>query len=278
MQDIIHTIRDKQVILDSDLAMLYGVPTKALNQAVKRNIERFPEDFMFQLNKKELTELVTNCDHLEPLKFSYSNPYAFTEQGVAMLSGVLRSKQAVEVNIKLMRSFVKMRRFLQSNAQVFERITNAELKLIEHDSKFDKVFNLIESKQITPSKGIFFEGQIFDSHKFICNLIKQAKKSIILIDTYVDESVLNLFNECLLDVVIYTKTTPKLEIALDKYNSQYKPIDIINFTKSHDRFLIIDSNLYHIGASLKDLGKKWFAFSKFEDEEFLKQIKQNLQI
>ncbi len=268
----IYTIRGLQVMIDSDLAVLYEVPTKALNQAVKRNIERFPPDFIFQLTEDEKNELVTNCDHLQKLKYSPQLPSVFTEHGIITLSGVLKSKRAIEVNIQIMRAFVEMRRFISANAQMFHRLGNVEKKQIEYDKKFVQVFDAIESKEIKPEKGIFFDGQIFDSYKFIADVIRSAEKSITLIDNYVDDSVLTLFNKRKKDVsvTIFTKEISKqLSLDLKKYNSQYKPIKIIEFKNSHDRFIIIDNNqVYHFGASLKDLGKKWFAFSKFDKEAF----------
>ncbi len=268
----IYTIRGLQVMLDNDLAELYGVKTKVLNQAVKRNIDRFPDDFIFQLTENERNELVTNCDHLQKLKYSSQLPYAFTEQGVATLSGVLKSKKAIEVNIQIMRAFVSMRKFISNNVQLFQRLDKTEQKLLEHDDKFEQVFNAIESKNIKPQKGIFFDGQIFDSYSFISNLIRNAKKSIILIDNYIDDTVLTLFTKTNknVNVTIYTKyISTQLKLDLKKYNSQYEPISIKEFTNSHDRFMIIDNKeVYHIGASLKDLGKKWFAFSKFDKEAF----------
>jgi len=264
----IHTIRGVQVMLDSDLAILYEVTTFNLNKAVKRNITRFPQDFMFQLTKEET----------ENLKFQFGISswggvrkisHVFTEQGVATLSGILRSKKAIEVNIQIMRAFVSMRWFIASNAQLFQRI---DKKLLEHDNKFEEVFNLIEHKSIKPKQGIFFDNQIFDAYTFISDIIRTAKESIILIDNYIDDSVLTLFNkrENEVKVTIYTKDiTKKLKLDLDKYNSQYPSIEIKEFKKSHDRFLVIDNkDVYHFGASLKDLGKKWFAFSKFEKEAF----------
>ncbi|MFH1432577.1 MAG: ORF6N domain-containing protein [archaeon] len=266
----IHTIRAVQVMLDSDLAELYGIPTKALNQAVKRNIARFPEDFMFQLTDSEKEELVTECDHLTPLKFSYQLPNVFTEQGVASLSGVLKSEKAIEVNIHVIRAFVSMRRFISKNAELFRRLDTVERKQLEYDNNFERVFNAIENKEFVKKQGIFFDGQIFDAYNFVSDLIRSAKKSIVLIDNFVDDSVLTLFSKRSdnVNVIIYTKTrTKQLRLDLEKYNSQYPAIDIKEFDRSHDRFLIIDNNVvYHIGASLKDLGKKWFAFSKFDKD------------
>jgi hypothetical protein len=271
------TIRNLQVMIDRDLAELYEVNTSKLNQQVKRNRDRFPEDFAFQLTQDEKEEVITKCDHLKPLKFSPNLPTVFTEQGIASLSGVLKSKKASQVNINIMRAFVVMRKFLVSNAQVFYRFDNIENKLIEQDKKFDKIFQTIESKDLKPNKGIFFDGQVFDSYKFVSDLIRSAKKSIILIDNFIDDTVLTYFNKrkkgvC---VKIFTKFfSNQLKLDLKKYNSQYEPIVIEIFKKSHDRFLIIDNNeVYHIGASLKDLGKKWFAFSKF-DKETIKIIEK----
>jgi len=268
IQNKIYTLRGLQVMLDRDLAELYGVEPKRLNEQVKRNLNRFPERFRFQLTQIEKDELVANCDRLNALKHSTSFPYAFTEQGVSMLSAVLKSDLAVEVSIKIIDSFVNMRKFIASNALLFQKIDTMEKKLLKHDEKFDQLFNAIESKEIKPKEGIFYENQIFDAYVFASDLIKSAKSSIVLIDNYIDESVLLLLSKrsegC--KALIYTKTiTSQLGLDLKKYNAQYQPIEIKEFASSHDRFLIIDEcEIYHIGASLKDLGKKWFAFSKFE--------------
>jgi hypothetical protein len=264
----IYTIRNQQVMLDRDLAELYEVETRNLNKAVKRNIERFPEDFMFQLTAKDI----------QNLKFQFGTsrwggirylPYAFTEQGVAMLSGILRSHKAIEVNIAIMRIFIAMRKYIGDSSQVFARI---DRKLLEHDQKFEEVFNALEERSLKPSKGIFFNGQMFDAYKFVSGLIRSAKKSVILIDNYVDETVLVLLGKISKDVkvTILTKNISRqLELDIRKYNSQYHGIEIKQFSDSHDRFLIIDNKeVYHFGASLKDLGKKWFAFSKFDKEAF----------
>ncbi len=191
----IQTIRGKQVMLDGDLAELYGVSTKVLNQAVKRNLIRFPNDFMFQLSEKEKNKLVTNCDRFKNLKHSTSFPYAFTEHGVAMLSGVLNSETAISVNILIIRAFVHIKKMISSNLLTYQRLDKIEHKQLEHDQKFEKVFKAIESKDIKPSKGVFFNGQVFDAHIFISDLIRSAKKEIILIDNYIDDSVLTLFTK-----------------------------------------------------------------------------------
>jgi len=196
-------------------------------------------------------------------------PNVFTEQGISSLSSVLNSKTAIQVNIAIMRAFVGMRKFLMANANLFQRFDKIELKQLETDNKVEKIINALENKSLQPKQGIFFDGNIFDAYKFVSDLIKSAKKSIILIDNYVDDSVLTLFGKNQkIKVKIYTKIlTKQLKLDLAKYNSQYNPIEIKKFVQAHDRFLIIDNReIYHFGASLKDLGKKWFAFSKFDME------------
>jgi hypothetical protein len=216
LNDHILTMRGFHVMLDSDLARLYGIQTKVLNQAVKRNVERFPSDFMFQLTETEKSELVTVCDRFRNLKHSSQVPHAFTEQGVAMLSGVLRSKQAIKLNVQIVRAFVSMRRFLSTNMHLFQRMTSAEQKLLHHDNKLEQIFKLIEDKELKPKKGIFFDGQIFDAHHFVSDLVRSAKKSIVLIDNFVDDSILVLFRKRKkgVHVVIYTKNLWGLMIDL----------------------------------------------------------------
>lgn len=262
-------IRSKQVILDRDIAALYGVETKVLNQAVKRNNERFPEEFMFQLSSDEFhnwkSQFVTsNADKMGLRR----PPFAFTEQGVSMLSAVLKSDTAVQISIQIMNAFVAMRRFLSTNAQVFQRLDSLEIKQIETDKKMNQVFDIIESRDIQPKQGIFYDGQVFDAYVFINDLVKSAKKSIVLIDNYIDESVLTLFSvrKKGIPLNILTKNVnKKLELDVKKHNDQYPPVTVRKFSKAHDRFFIIDGKtVYHFGASLKDLGKKWFAFSKMD--------------
>ena len=269
----IYYIRGLHVMLDEDLAELYEVKTKRLNEQVKRNIERFPREFMFQLTDSEFDSLRSQIATSKNSKGGRRYlPYVFTEQGVAMLSGVLKSDTAIKISIQIMSAFVTMRRFISSNAQIFQRLDVVERKQIEHDNKLDKIFDAIQSKEIKPEKGIFFDGQIFDSYKFVSDIIRTATKSIVLIDNYIDDSVLTLFSKRNKDVEItlFTKEISKqLLLDLDKYNSQYPLIEVKEFKQSHDRFLIIDNKeLYHFGASLKDLGKKWFAFSKLDKEVF----------
>jgi phage regulator Rha-like protein len=294
IQNLIFTIRGVQVMIDSDLAEMYGVETKNLNLAVKRNINRFPDSFRFQLTQIEFDEYEKflrfqfgtskkeNSLRLqnETLKKGRGKhrkylPFVFTEQGVSMLSAILRSETAVKVSIAIINAFVEMRKFISQNADLFQRISNIEqkqistdIKQLETDNKIDAILNALEDKSIKPKQGIFYDGQVFDAYLFVAKLIKSAKKSILLIDNYIDESTLQLFTKRKKDVTvtIYTqKITKVLEQDLEKHNSQHPKIEIVKFTKAHDRFLIIDNtDVYHFGASLKDLGKKWFAFSKME--------------
>ncbi|MBQ3767008.1 MAG: ORF6N domain-containing protein [Bacteroidales bacterium] len=262
------TIRDVQVILDRDLAELYGVQTARLNEQVKRNSRRFPEAFRFQLNRQETDELIANCDRFKTLKHSSFCPYAFTEQGVAMLSAVLHSDTAVDISIRIMNAFVAMRHFLLANAQVFQRLDRMELKQLETDHKIEQIFDKLEEQSVIPKQNIFFDGQIFDAYRFVAGLIKSAKKEIVLIDNYADETVLTMLDKRgpSVKATIYTKqVSAQFQLDINRHNAQYPPIEVQAFNKAHDRFLIIDEKVYHIGASLKDLGKKWFAFSLMQD-------------
>ena len=276
IQNHIYTIRGQQVMVDRDLAELYGVEPKRLNEQVKRNIERFPEQFRFQLTEIEKNELVANCDRFKTLKHSSSLPYVFTEQGVSMLSAVLRSKTAIDVSIKIMDSFVNMRKFLLSNVSLFQRLDSLESKHLQYkletDEKFNKLFNALEQNDSKPKQGVFFDGQIFDAYVFMSGLIKEAKKSIVLIDNYIDETTLiHLSSKSALGVkvTILTKSISKsMKLDLQKHNAQYNNIEIKELKHAHDRFLLIDEKIYHLGASLKDLGKKWFAFSLMEEDAF----------
>ena len=264
----LYTIRGMQVMLDRDLAELYGVSTKVFNQAVKRNIQRFPDDFRFQLSENEFinwrSQFVTSNSDKMGLRRA---PYAFTEQGVSMLSAVLKSDIAIEMSIKIVRLFIQMRHTLSSNVLMTKRLEFLEMKQEETSKDVTKILNAMEEKTLSPKEGIFYDGEVFDAYLFISSLIKNAQKSIVLFDNYVDETTLALFSKNkTAKVKIYTQTVSKtLKIDVEKYNSQYLPLELHTFKKSHDRFIIIDENeVYHIGASLKDLGKKWFAFSKMD--------------
>jgi hypothetical protein len=281
IQQKIYTIRGVQVMFDSDLATFYGIETRTLNQAVKRNIERFPSEFMFQLSKAEFDALKSDEVLISQSVISKETrggrqklPYVFTEQGVAMLSGVLKSETAVKISIQIISAFVAMRKFIINNAQLFQRIDTVEKRQLKHemetDEKFEKVFDALQKDKLDPKQGIFFDGQIFDAYKFVSDLIRKAEKSILLIDNFIDDSVLNLFTKRKknVSVTIYTANLSKAFITdLKKFNAQYPKIEVKEFKNSHDRFMIIDDeDVYHFGASLKDLGKKWFAFSKFEKQ------------
>ena len=284
IENLIMDIRGCQVMLDRDLANLYGVDTKVLNQAVKRNIERFPAHFRFQLTDLEKNKLVTICDRLQILKHSNVNPFVFTEQGVAMLSTVLRSKTAVSVSIQIMDAFTAMRHFIASNAQIFQRLDVMEqnqLALAAHqtdtDHKLEEVFRRLDSGNIQPQQGIFFDGQIFDAYTFINERIREAKEQIVLIDNYIDDRVLTMLDKRSEGITakIYTKKlSAQLLLDIQKHNAQYAPINVVEFDRAHDRFLCIDETVYHIGASIKDLGKKWFAFNRMEwtTAELIKRI------
>lgn len=268
----IHTIRETQIMLDRDLGKLYEIDTRVLKQTVKRNIKRFPADFMFKLTEKEVETMVSQSVIPSKKHLGGTLPYAFTEQGVANLSSILNSDKAIEINISIIRAFVLMRKIINSNNLLISRIENIEKKQINYDSNFEKISNLLQSNSIQIKEGVFFEGQVFDAHKFVSDLIRNAKNSIILIDNYIDDNVLSLFikRKSNVKLIIYTKSISKqLNLDLNKYNSQYEPIQIMELTNCHDRFLIIDNKeIYHFGASLKDLGKKLFAFSKLEKEGF----------
>ena len=284
----IHLIRGIQVMLDRDLAELYGVPAKRLNEQVKRNIDRFPEEFRFQVTKEEFENLrFQNGTSSDAAKLRSQNatssgthggrrylPYVFTEQGVAMLSAVLRSEMAVKISVQIMKAFVEMRHFVQENTLLIKEINQIKTEQIslriETDKKFEQVFDALEAGKEPPKQGVFFDGQIFDAYAFVSKLVRKAKTSIVLIDNYVDDSVLTLLSKRKKGVSarIYSKRiTKQLRLDLEKHNAQYPPIKILTLDAAHDRFLILDgSAVYHIGASLKDLGKKWFAFSKIEKD------------
>ena len=284
IQPMIRVIRGQQVMLDNDLATLYGVETRRLNEQVKRNIERFPDDFMFQLTKEELGNLMSQ-NATSSWGGTRKLPYAFTEQGIAMLSSVLKSKTAVEVNIRIMRAFISMRRFIATNAQLFQRLETIEyhqLEMKQHqevtDRRIDEVFKRLDA-DIPPMQGVFYDGQVFDAYRFVSDLIRKAKQSIVLIDNYVDDTVLTLLDKRGKEVsaTIYTqRVSSQFQLDIDRHNAQYPLVEIRQFNKAHDRFLLIDDEVYHIGASIKDLGKKWFGFTFMRDitaAELIEKIK-----
>lgn len=271
IEPLIYQVRGYQVMLDSDLARLYGVDTRRLNEQVKRNLERFPEDFMFQLSKEEVQNLMSQFA-TSSWGGTRKQPYAFTENGVAMLSSVLRSKTAIEVNIRIMRAFSAMRGFMMSNARVFQRLETLEhhhLLLQQHqsdtDKKIEEVLNRLDSGDSRPVEGFFFEGQIFDAYALISDLIRMARIRIVLIDNYVDDRVLKVLTKRAEGVSATIYTDPRhsqISNDLRRHNAQYPRIDVKHCSNVHDRFLIIDDAVYLIGGSIKDLGKKIVAFSR----------------
>ena len=281
---LIYTIRGKQVILDSDVAMLYHYETKKINQAVKRNIERFPERFCFQLTEEELeimwSQIVTTSK-LEDNKYRSKKylPYVFTEQGIAMLSGILKNEIAVQVSIKIMDAFVEMRKFINTNKTLFEKVINIENKMdkkfIEQDKKFDIIFDQLQLEENIKQR-IFFDGQIYDAYSLIIDIIKRANKKILIIDNYIDDSVLKMLakKKKHVEVVILTSNKSNIQnIDIQKFNKEYPLLKVAKTNKFHDRFIVIDNKeMYHLGASIKDLGKKCFGINKIEDLEIIKQI------
>ena len=300
IKNLIYTIRGKQVMLDSDVAMLYHYETKKINQAVKRNIERFPEKFCFQLTEEEFSSLrsqivtlnkttvqenfedsslrsqiVTLNENTGRGKHRKYLPYVFTEQGIAMLSGLLKNVIAIQVSINIMDAFVEMRKFLMVNGQLFERLTNVEYKLLEHDKKFDKVFDQLQNEENIKQK-IFFEGQIYDAYSLIIDIIKKANKKILIIDNYIDDSVLKMLTKKNknVEVVILTSNKSNIQkIDIQKFNKEYPILKVAETNKFHDRFIVIDNKeMYHLGASIKDLGKKCFGINKIEDLDIVEKV------
>lgn len=307
IEDKILTIRNQQVMLDRDLADLYGVETRVLNQAVKRNTERFPEEFCFQMSDIEFenwksqfvasnsnlkSQIVTSSSDLKS-QIATSTwggtrklPYVFTEQGCAMLSTVLRSETAVQTSIQIMKAFVAMRHFLQNNAEIFAELKSirqhqaeTDISLKETNNKVQELFDRMDKYKIDDTQGIFFQGQIFDAYAKFESFLQAAKNDIVLIDNYVDLSILQRLakKQKGVNVTIYTDPKTKLTAQdVQKFNSQYPTLTLNHTTKMHDRFLIIDGKtLYHVGASLKDLGKKCFAF-EILDSSLIQAVLNNL--
>jgi hypothetical protein len=271
IENKIYTLRGLQVMLDSDLAELYETETKYINRAVNRNTNRFPPDFAFQLTEEEwsalrfqIGTLNQNARRGQHRKYM---PTVFTEQGVAMLSAVLNTARAVQVSVQIMKAFVSMRKSLGHLQGMVQRMEGIELKQLITDTKLEQILTALETTN-KPKKGIFFEGQLFDAYVFASDLIKAANKSLVIVDNYVDETTLLLLNKRKKGVscIIHTRLNANLDKDLEKHNLQYPDIQVIENRTSHDRFLIIDDiQLYHIGASLKDLGNKCFAFSRMDD-------------
>lgn len=282
IESLIRVIRGQQVMLDSDLAMLYSVETKALNQAVKRNINRFPEDFMFQLTKEEAaclrSQIVTLNNGLEPLRSQFVTskgkggtrylPYAFTRNGVAMLSSVLRSETAVGVNIRIMRAFTMIPQLVNHNTQILQRIFNIEQHQQETDNTVKMILDKIEDISPKPlPEQVFPTGCVWDAWAYISDLVRNAKQRIILIDNFVDDRVLSMFTKRAngVSATIHTRYNEQFLTDLKKHNTQYPEIEFIQLPhRNHDRFLIIDDKVYFIGASLKDIGTGLCAVAEME--------------
>lgn len=284
IKSLIYVVRGQQVMMDSDLAMLYQVETKAFNQAVSRNIERFPENFRFQLTKEEFDALRLQIATSNGRGGRRYRPYMFTEQGIAMLSGVLRSNVAIQVSIRIMNTFVEMRRFIANNSLLFEKVSDIELKQLEYqkstDEKFDKVFKYIEDHAEAEQK-IFFDGQIYDAFSLITSIIRKAQKEIILIDGYVDTDTLNILakKNTGVDVKIYTYASAQLTNRdAANINAQYPTLTVKKTQVFHDRFIILDGkSAYHIGASVKDAGKKCFGISLINDPGLVADLLNRLK-
>jgi len=258
IEQLIITVRGEQVLIDQDIARLYGVTTKRLNQQVNRNSARFPSNFRFELTKEERDEVVANCDHLQSLKFRPTLPFAFTEQGIGQLSSVLHSHQAIERSIVIMNAFVAMRRFIMQNASILMRLSHLERHQIETDEKIDLILDKIDerSPKLLPEQ-IFQTGCVWDAWSYVAELIRSAKVRIVLIDNYVDDRVLSLLDKRAegVSASIYSRYYEQFQVDLKKHNDQYPTIDFVQLPhRNHDRFLVIDNKTYLLGASVKDLG------------------------
>ena len=275
IKNLIYTIRGKQVMLDSDVARLYHYETRRINETVKRNIERFPIEFCFQLTSQEYEVLKSQIATSNIRGGKQKLPYVFTEKGILMLSGLLKNEVAIEVSIKIIEAFVEMRKFISSNGQLFERLTNVEYKLLEHDKKFDQVFDQLQHEENIKQK-IFFEGQIYDAYSLIIDILKKANKKILIIDNYIDDSVLKMLTKKNknVEVIILTSDKSNIEkIDIQKFNKEYPVLKVAKTNKFHDRFILIDNKeMYHLGASIKDLGKKCFGINKIEDLDIINKV------
>ena len=268
IEKLIVTVRGEQVLIDQDIAKLYGVTTSRLNQQAKRNIARFPESFRFQLTKEERDEVVANCDNLRSLKFYPSLPYAYTEQGIGQLSTVVHSKIAIERSIMIMNAFVAMRRFMVQNAGILMRIAHLERHQIETDEKIDKILDKIDanSPKLLPEQ-IFATGCVWDAWTYVSDLVRSAKQRIVLIDNFVDDRVLSLLDKRAdgVEAMIHSRYYEPFLVDLKKHNAQYREIKFIQLPqRNHDRFLFIDDDVYLLGASVKDMGAGMCAVTKME--------------
>ena len=277
IENMIYEIRGKQVMLDSDLAKLYNVETKRINEAVKNNPDKFPGRFSFRLNEIEMENLWSKFSTAKISNMSRSYPRVFTEQGIAMLSTILKSKVAVETSIRIMDAFVKMRKIISSSLIEQKYINELVIKDNERINLLEESFSKLEEKEKT--NHIFYEGQIYDAYSLLIDIFKEAKKEITIIDNYVDKSILDMITNLNVKVTIVTRKFNLLkDLDIKKYNKQYHNLKVIYSDKFHDRFVIIDKKvLYHSGASFKDLGNKCFAINKIEDNEYLKNILKKIR-
>lgn len=287
IKKLIYTIRGKQVMLDSDVAELYHYETRRVNETVKRNIQRFPEEFYFKLTDEEYdvlksqfaTSNIKEKIHMRGGKKKV--PYVFTEKGIIMLSGILKSDIAVDVSISIVEAFIKMKNFIYNNRSLLERVITIENKIdnkfIEYDNKFEKVFDVLEkNKESEFKQKIFYKGQIYDAYELIIDIIKTAKNKIVIIDNYIDDTILKILQKKNKNVEVVILTLPNCNLTkldIKKFNEQYPVLKIARTDKFHDRFIIIDDReLYHCGASLKDLGKKCFGINKIKDNTFIENV------
>lgn len=281
IKNLIYTVRGKQVMLDSDVAMLFEYETKDLNRNVKNNIERFPEYYCFQLTEEEYK--VLRCKNFTLNKKGRGQhrkylPYVFTEYGITMLAGLLKSEVAINMSIRIVNTFIEIRKLIVSKGNIYDRITNVEYKLLEQDEKFDIVFDQLRSKKEQEfHQKIFFDGQIYDAYSLIIDIIKTAKNKILIIDNYINDSILKMLakkNKEVEVIILTSKNTELNKLDINKFNQQYPTLKLATTNRFHDRFMVVDDKeLYHIGASLKDLGKKCFAISKVENEAMVDLIK-----
>lgn len=281
IKNLIYTVRGKQVMLDSDVAMLFEYETKDLNRNVKNNIERFPEYYCFQLTEEEYK--VLRCKNFTLNKKGRGQhrkylPYVFTEYGITMLAGLLKSEVAINMSIRIVNTFIEIRKLIVSKGNIYDRITNVEYKLLEQDEKFDIVFDQLQSKKEQEfHQKIFFDGQIYDAYSLIIDIIKTARNKILIIDNYINDSVLKMLAKKNKEVEVVILTSKNMELSkldINKFNQQYPTLKLATTNRFHDRFMVVDDKeLYHIGASLKDLGKKCFAISKVENEAMVDLIK-----
>lgn len=282
IKNLIYTVRGKQVMLDSDVAMLFEYETKDLNRNVKNNIERFPEYYCFQLTEEEYK--VLRCKNFTLNKKGRGQhrkylPYVFTEYGITMLAGLLKSEVAINMSIRIVNTFIEIRKLIVSKGNIYDRITNVEYKLLEQDEKFDIVFDQLQSKKEQEFKQkIFFDGQIYDAYSLIIDIIKTARNKILIIDNYINDSVLKMLAKKNKEVEVVILTSKNMELSkldINKFDQQYPTLKLATTNRFHDRFMVVDDKeLYHIGASLKDLGKKCFAISKVENQEMIDLIKK----